>query len=174
MQNLGRQQNCAGTSPKHAAALRNKLLDRLVQALFLQKLQLCGALTSGQDQPRATAQVPSRPHLDGLRAQSPQHVRVRRKISLHRQNSNFHNSLQTKICRSQERGIPCPFFFDVPRTQRSTTHASTTYPSDPSVEYPAPAWPHPTPHTPPAPPRHRQNAWWPSPPLLRALPDRWT
>ena len=58
-----------GTGAENGPLLCSELANRLVEAFFLQELQLCGALAARQDQPVTTLQRFRRADLDALDAQ---------------------------------------------------------------------------------------------------------
>ena len=76
--------------PKTAWPSAAKLLDRFVETLFLQKLQLRGAFAAGKNQSVATIQVRGRAHFDGVDAHVREHGRVRCEIALNRKNPDLH------------------------------------------------------------------------------------
>src|ERR1700730_7247169 len=84
------EQNRAGTSAQNGFVLSRRFIDRVVQTLSLQELQLRGSLAARQNQTVAARKVLARAHFHGFDAHSRQHRRMRRKISLHCQNPNLH------------------------------------------------------------------------------------
>src|SRR6202035_3841597 len=82
--------DCTRARAEDGLVRRGKFSKRLVQSLFLQELQLRRALAARQDQPVAIFEILWRADFHALDTQAPEHLRMRFKVTLHRQNSDLH------------------------------------------------------------------------------------
>jgi hypothetical protein len=87
---LGRQQDGSRACSENGTALPGEFSNRFGKTFFLQELQLCRAFAARQNESVAALKIRGGSHLRGFRAQPLEHRCVRRKISLDRQNPDFH------------------------------------------------------------------------------------
>src|SRR5260370_7940476 len=130
------QQNRTRACPENSFVFGGKLLDRFIQAFFLQELQLRGAFATRQNQAIAIREIFGGAHLHCFDAHSREHRRVGREVSLHRENSNLHRSnslgwIAAHHPRVDSRSFSSRWRPSTPRmpSPRSSSASNTPFPS---------------------------------------------
>jgi hypothetical protein len=103
---LGGEQDCAGAGAENWAIVGGEFADGVVEAFFLEELELGGAFAAGEDEAVAALQVGGGADLDGFGAQIGEHSGVGCEVTLDCEDSDF----QAKLQGEKELGDPVGVF----------------------------------------------------------------
>ncbi len=84
------EQDCAGTGAENGVAVVSKFANGVVEAFFLEKLELRGAFATGKDQAVAGFKIVDGADLDGVRAEGLQSGGVSFEVTLDSEDADFH------------------------------------------------------------------------------------